>query len=71
MRIGYKNLKEQVKKLESVFSMRDIRRAFKTLSGMLHFTENEKYIVNQHANKSIGKNFMKDMIISFKNVRQQ
>ncbi|MDE9621454.1 hypothetical protein L2111_25785, partial [Citrobacter portucalensis] len=23
--------------------------------GMLHFTENEKDIVNQHANKSIGK----------------
>lgn len=35
--------------------MRDIRRTFKTLSGMLNFTENEKDIVNQHANKSIGK----------------
>lgn len=35
--------------------MRDIRRTFKTLAGMLHFTENEKDIVNQHANKSIGK----------------
>lgn len=35
--------------------MRDIRRTFKTLSGMLQFTENEKDIVNQHANKSIGK----------------
>lgn len=35
--------------------MHDIRRTFKILSGMLHFTENEKYIVNQNANKSIGK----------------
>lgn len=35
--------------------MHDIKRTFKTLSGMLHFTENEKDIVNQHANKSIGK----------------
>ncbi|EDH0695001.1 hypothetical protein QF91_002480 [Salmonella enterica subsp. salamae] len=35
--------------------MHDIRRTFKILSGMLHFTENEKDIVNQHANKSIGK----------------
>lgn len=43
------------KHLESIFSMRDIRRTFKSLSGMLHFTENEKDIVNQHANKSIGK----------------
>ncbi|HED5898410.1 TPA: hypothetical protein R5R89_004470 [Salmonella enterica] len=43
------------KHLESIFSMHDIRRTFKTLSGMLHFTENEKDIVNQHANKSIGK----------------
>ncbi|WP_409365282.1 site-specific integrase [Citrobacter portucalensis] len=43
------------KHLESIFSMRDIRRTFKTLSGMLHFNENEKDIVNQHANKSIGK----------------
>ncbi|HBC7345123.1 TPA: hypothetical protein KE234_003507 [Citrobacter koseri] len=43
------------KHLESIFSMRDIRRTFKSLSGMLHFTENEKDIVNQHAGKSIGK----------------
>ncbi|MDE9621635.1 hypothetical protein [Citrobacter portucalensis] len=43
------------KHLESIFSMRDIGKTFKTLSGMLHFTENEKDIVNQHANKSIGK----------------
>lgn len=43
------------KHLESIFSMRDIRRTFKSLSGMLHFTANEKDIVNQHANKSIGK----------------
>lgn len=35
--------------------MRDIRRTFKTLARMLHYTENEKDIVNQHANKSIGK----------------
>lgn len=35
--------------------MRDIRRTFKTLAGMLHYTENENDIVNQHANKSIGK----------------
>lgn len=35
--------------------MRDIRRTFKTLYGTLHFTENEKDIVNQHANKIIGK----------------
>lgn len=33
--------------------------------------ENEKAIVNQHANKSIGKNIMRDTIISLKNVRQQ
>lgn len=43
------------KHLESIFSMRDIRRTFKSLSGMLHFTENEKDIVNQHSNKNIGK----------------
>ncbi|WP_181012897.1 hypothetical protein [Citrobacter amalonaticus] len=43
------------KHVESVFSLRDIRRTFKTLSGMLHFTENEKEIINQHANSSIGK----------------
>lgn len=45
------------KNLESVFSMRDIRRTFKTLSGTLHFTENEKDIVNQHANKIIEKHY--------------
>ncbi|EDW4021902.1 hypothetical protein AH333_002644 [Salmonella enterica subsp. salamae] len=43
------------KHVESIFSMRDIRRTFKTLSGMFYFMENEKAIVNQHANKSIGK----------------
>ncbi|MCU6172725.1 hypothetical protein [Citrobacter cronae] len=43
------------KHLESIFSMRDIRRSFKILSGGLHFTQHEKDIVNQHANKSIGK----------------
>ncbi|ECI4078963.1 hypothetical protein DPB93_26015, partial [Salmonella enterica subsp. salamae] len=43
------------KHLKSIFSMRDIRRTFKTLAGMLHYTENENDIVNQHANKSIGK----------------
>lgn len=37
------------------FSMRDIRRTFKTLAGMLHFTENERDIVNQHVNKTISK----------------
>jgi hypothetical protein len=57
------------KNLESVFSMRDIRRTFKTLSGTLHFTENEKDIVNQHANKIIGKNIMTDMIILLRNVK--
>ncbi|HCB1764080.1 MULTISPECIES: hypothetical protein [Citrobacter] len=35
--------------------MRDITRTFKILAGMFHFTENEKDIVNQHANSNIGK----------------
>ncbi|HAS1783983.1 TPA: integrase [Enterobacter cloacae] len=35
--------------------MRDLRRTFKTLSGMLHFTENERDIVNQYVNKKISK----------------
>ena len=33
--------------------MRDIRCSFKTLSGTLHFTENEKNIVNQPANNRV------------------
>ncbi|MGR5943785.1 hypothetical protein [Enterobacter sp. C4G1] len=40
---------------EKSFTMRDIRRTFKTLAGMLHFTENERDIVNQHVNKTISK----------------
>ncbi|HGY5135930.1 MAG: hypothetical protein E6997_02580 [Citrobacter sp.] len=43
------------KHLESIFSMRDITRTFKILAGMFHFTENEKDIVSQHTNKSMGK----------------
>ncbi|KEL81952.1 hypothetical protein AB07_0415 [Citrobacter freundii] len=39
------------------------------MSGTLHFTENEKDIVNQHANKIIGKNIMTDMIILLRNVK--
>ncbi|MGX5026401.1 hypothetical protein ACWKYF_05595 [Enterobacter asburiae] len=35
--------------------MRDIRRTFKTLAGMMHFSENERDIVNQHVNKTISK----------------
>ncbi|ECF5899848.1 hypothetical protein FNH43_10995 [Salmonella enterica subsp. salamae] len=33
------------KHLESIFSMHDIRRTFKTLSGMLHFTEMRKILL--------------------------
>ncbi|MDE9583464.1 hypothetical protein [Citrobacter braakii] len=43
------------KHLEFIFSMRDITRIFKILAGMFHFTENEKDIVSQHTNKSMGK----------------
>lgn len=49
--------------------MRDITRTFKTLAGMIHFTENEKDIVNQHTNKSMGKNIMTNTIILLKNVK--
>lgn len=43
------------KHFDKSFTMRDIRRTFKTLAGMLHFTENERDIVNQHVNKTISK----------------
>lgn len=33
--------------------MREIRCSFKALSGTLHFTENEKDIVNQPANNRV------------------
>ena len=55
--------------MESIFSMRDITRTFKTLAGMIHFTENEKDIVNQHTNKSMEKNIMTNTIILLKNVK--
>lgn len=51
-----KHMYEFTKKhFDQPFSMRDIRRTFKTLAGMLHFTENERDIVNQHVNKTISK----------------
>ncbi|WP_156167795.1 hypothetical protein [Enterobacter sp. BIDMC92] len=51
-----KHMNEFTKKYFSQpFTMRDIRRTFKTPGGMLHFTENERDIVNQHVNKTISK----------------
>ncbi|MGM8756088.1 hypothetical protein ACS6JK_18605 [Enterobacter chuandaensis] len=51
-----KHMNEFTKKhFDQSFTMRDIRRTFKTLGGMLHFTENERDIVNQHVNKTISK----------------
>lgn len=55
--------------MESIFSMRDITRTFKILAGMFHFAENEKDIVSQHTNKSMGKNIMTNTIILLKNVK--
>lgn len=43
------------KYFDKPFMMRDICRTFKTLAGMLHFTENERDIVSQHVNKTISK----------------
>ncbi|QMR74317.1 hypothetical protein [Enterobacter sp. RHBSTW-00175] len=43
------------KNFDKSLMMRDIRRTFKTLAGMLHFTENERDIVNQHVNKTTSK----------------
>lgn len=42
---------------KNTFTMRDIRRTFKTLAGVLHFSENERDIVNQYVNKTIGKKY--------------
>jgi hypothetical protein len=43
------------KNFDKSLMMRDIRRTFKTLAGMLYFTENERDIVNQHVNKTTSK----------------
>ena len=49
--------------------MCDITRTFKILAGMFYFTENEKDIVNQHANSNIGKNTTTDTTILLKKER--